>query len=326
MAKRRLSDFNFEGEGSHIALVHRDQGGPANGVAYALITKATKDIKEKDVEKATEVQVTMDMVDFLCKFFGLWYEDAIVLAAIFGYEDIDEAYSFQESADAYEEYLQERVDAVSIMKSLVLDNELDDIRKAVGSLPAKDYLAILKVQEHFEKNFGEVSKKIASLKKSSAKEGVTAEKSAISPSVDKNKEEEDSMSEFMTKAAVDAAIQKAVADAVKSKDEELTKALEEVKTFKEKEAETILQSRKSAISGVEKNAEAAEELFKSLQELPQEAFDVVIKSLEKQKEKLEKAGLLDEVGGHGKEVTHEDPAKGEDITSKLLKAQFQKGE
>ena len=183
MAKRRLSNFNFEKEGSHIALVGPSVGGAANQFT-TLVTKATNDISTKEIEKAAEVTVTMPMIDFLCKFFGLWYEDAIVLAAIFGYQDIDEAYSFQESADAYEEYLQERVDAVQIMKSLVLDKELEDIKKAVGELQPKDYLTILKAQEIFEKNFEGVSAKIAALKKSSVKEGVTVSKETISPSVE----------------------------------------------------------------------------------------------------------------------------------------------
>lgn len=82
IAKRKLSNFNFEAEGAHIALVHKDQGGPANGVDYALITKATKDITVKDVEKASEVTVTLNIVDFLRKFFDLWYDDALVLAAV----------------------------------------------------------------------------------------------------------------------------------------------------------------------------------------------------------------------------------------------------
>ena len=50
-AKRRLTDFNFESEGSHVALVHAAQGGGANGWT-TLITKATNDISEQEVEKA----------------------------------------------------------------------------------------------------------------------------------------------------------------------------------------------------------------------------------------------------------------------------------
>lgn len=296
MAKRRLSNFNFEKEGSHIALVHKEQGGAANGYNYALIQKSTSDIKEKDIEKAAEVTVTMTMVDFLCKFFGLWYEDAIVLAAIFGYQDIDEAYSFQESADAYEEYLQERVDAVQIMKSLVLDKSLDEIKKSVGELSPKDYLSILKAQEQFEKNFESATQKVAEVKKSSAKEGVTAEKSVTSPSVEISKQEEDSMSEFISKAAYEEAVTKAVDEAVQKAlapvQEELQKAKEQLAEVEKAKKEVVEKSRKDAIAEVEKDAEKAEALFKASEALSDEAFEVIVKSLKAKEEKLEDSDLF----------------------------------
>ena len=39
-AKRKLTDINFEKEGSHLALVHKVQGGGANG-RTTLVMKAT---------------------------------------------------------------------------------------------------------------------------------------------------------------------------------------------------------------------------------------------------------------------------------------------
>ena len=33
-AKRKLRNIDFSGKDSHLALVHRDQGGPANGADY----------------------------------------------------------------------------------------------------------------------------------------------------------------------------------------------------------------------------------------------------------------------------------------------------
>lgn len=295
MAKRRLSNFNFEKDGSHIALVGPSVGGAANQFT-TLITKSTDNIKVKDIEKASEVTVTMSMVDFLCKFFGLWYEDAIVLAAIFGYQDIDEAYSFQESADAYEEYLQERVDAVQIMKSLVLDKELEDIKKAVGELQPKDYLTILKAQEIFEKNFEDVSAKIATLKKSSDKEGVTVSKETISPSVELKKQEEDSMSEFISKSAHEEAVTKAVEVAIQKAlapvQEELQKAKEQLAEVEKAKKVQVEKARKDAISEVERDAEKAEALFKSTEVLNDEAFDVIVKSLKAKEEQLSSSDLF----------------------------------
>lgn len=50
-AERRLSEFNFEHEGSHVALVGKFQGGPANG-RTTLLTKATEDITQEQVEES----------------------------------------------------------------------------------------------------------------------------------------------------------------------------------------------------------------------------------------------------------------------------------
>lgn len=321
MAKRRLSNFNFESEGSHIALVHKDQGGPANGHDYALICKSTKDIKEADLEKAAEVTVTMSMVDFLCKFYNLWYEDAIVLAAIFGYQDIEEAYSFSESAEDYEEYLQEKVDAVQIMKSLVMDKDVAEIAKAIGKLPAKDYLTILKCQEVFEKNYEQAVEKAASYKKASVEnaEELAVEKSTKSPSVENNKNGDD-MSEFVTKAVHEAAVQEAVEKAKGEFQVELQKALDKVAEFEKAQKEAVEKSRKEAIAEVESDAEAAEELFKSLSALNDEAFAVVIKSMKAKEEKLDQSDLFVK---KSKTVEAEKTSE-EDLTAKLLKSQFVK--
>lgn len=296
-AKRRLSDFNFEKEGAHIALVHKDQGGPANGVDYALITKATSDISTKELEKATEVQVTMNIVDFLCKFFCLWYDDALVLAMAMGYDVGDAGYSFVEAAEQSEAYLQERVEAINIMKSVVVD--VEDVHKAVASLSPKDYLAILKAQEVFEKNFDNATQKAEVIKKSSGipAKGVIAEKSALSPSVEiNNKLEDDNLSEFISKAVHEETVTKAVEEAIEKAvaplKEELQKAQDLLKAVEVEKQEAVKKARKDAIATVEKDAEKAEKLFKSLEAVDQDSFDNVIETLKAKDEVVEGSDLF----------------------------------
>ena len=84
-AKRRLTDIKFEHEGGHVALVGKHQGGGANGYT-TLVFKATNDVPEEIVEKATKVSVTMDFEEFLVKWFNMYYEDAEVLAKLLGME------------------------------------------------------------------------------------------------------------------------------------------------------------------------------------------------------------------------------------------------
>jgi len=321
-AKRKLSNFNFEAEGAHIALVHKDQGGPANGIDYALITKATKDISVKELEKATEVQVTMNIVDFLCKFFGLWYDDALVLAMAMGYDVGDAGYSFVEAAEQSEAYLQDRVEAINIMKSVVVD--VEDVHKAVASLSPKDYLAILKAQEVFEKNFDDATQKAEVIKKSSGipAKGVTAEKSALSPSVEINNKEEDSMSaEFISKAAHEETVTKAVEEAIEKAlapvQEELKKAKEQLEVVEKANLEAVAKARKEAVASVEKDEAKAEELFKSLESLADEAFDVVIKSLKAKEEVVENSELFVQ-----KSKDSDVEIEEENGTAALLKAKY----
>ena len=322
IAKRKLSNFNFEAEGAHIALVHKDQGGPANGVDYALITKATKDITVKDVEKASEVTVTLNIVDFLRKFFDLWYDDALVLAAVMGYDVSDVGYDY-ELAQA-DSWINKRIDAIEIMKSVTLD--VDDIGVAVSQLSPKDYASVLKAQEVFEKNFDAATSKVEAIKKSSGipAKGVTVSKEAKTPSVEtNNKLEDDKLSEFISKAAheeqVTKAVEEAIAKAVAPVQEELQKAKEQIEVIEKAKQEAVVKARQEAIASVEKDAAKAEELFKSLEALPDEAFDTVIKALAAKDAVVEDSDLFVQ-----KSKSSDVEVEEENGTAALLKAKFAK--
>ena len=84
-AKRKLTDITFEHEGAHLALVHKMQGGSANGYK-TLVMKSVDNRSPEFIEKASQVKVTLSLPDFLEKFFHVWGEDAELLATMFGYE------------------------------------------------------------------------------------------------------------------------------------------------------------------------------------------------------------------------------------------------
>ncbi len=308
-AKRKLSDFNFDYDGAAVALVGPSVGGAANG-RTTLLTKSLDSVTDEDVIKASEVTVTLSIVDFLTKFFNLWYDDALVLALAMGYDVGDDGYSFTESSNDYEEYLQERVDAISIMKSIVLD--VDCIEKAVGSLLPKDYLKVLKAQELFEQNFDSAVLKATEIKKSFGvpAEGVNAEKSVKSPPVEQDKTKEVTMSDFITKAlheeAVTKAVDSAVEKAVAPLQVELQKAKEQLEAVQLEKQEAITKARKEAVALVEKDEVKAEELFKSLEPLAQEAFDIVIKSLQAKDSLVDNSDLFVQKSASGEEVEHEE--------------------
>lgn len=300
-ARKRLSNFNFEGEGSHVALVGKHQGGPANGVT-TLMTKATNQITEDQVEKATMVQVEMNIVDFLMTFFGLWYEDAMVLARIMGLDTEDD--TEEEDEDWWENYINERVSAVSLMKSLVMDKSEAEVHKAIANLKPEELLLLLETQKKFEQAL-------------SSKEGVTASKGAKSPSVEKSNNKGNQMSEFVTKAVheeqISKAVEEAVAKAVQEKEQEIVakqaeidQAKEVIKNLEAKEKESVEKGRKAALKEAGRADEEVEALYKSTEALDTESFNMIVKAMAKDKKAVEESDLFKESGVSGETVDVEE--------------------
>ena len=143
-AKRRLSEFNFEEEGSAIALVGKHQGRPANGV-HTLVTKDTKNIEKADIE------VKMDMVSFLSNFFNLWTGEAATLAAILGFDEdyFDDEFTFEKfnSLGATE---------VTLLKAASsVDKTEDSLGDFVESLQHEELNTLKAFAESFNKNLKE---------------------------------------------------------------------------------------------------------------------------------------------------------------------------
>lgn len=293
-ARKRLSNFNFEGEGSHVALVGKHQGGPANGVT-TLLTKATNTITDEQVDKATMVQVEMNIVDFLTTFFDLWYEDAVVLAKIMGLDTEPE--EEEDTIDWWEKYINEKVSAVTLMKSLVMDKSEAEIHKAIANLKPEELLILLETQKKFEQAL-------------SSQEGVNVSKGTTSPSVEKFNNKGNEMSEFVTKAVheeqISKAVEEAVAKAVKEQEEkfvakqaELDAALEVVKGLEAKEKESVEKGRKAVLKDAGVAEDQVEILYKSTEALSTEAFETVVKAMAKDKKAVEESDMFKEAGVSG---------------------------
>lgn len=94
----RLSDFDFSGDEAHLALVHKVQGGAANGYK-TIVTKSVKKVK-----KAQTVTIEMDLPAFLQKFFFIYEEDAKALAYLLGYKEPELEDGLEQVLD-YQEWL-----------------------------------------------------------------------------------------------------------------------------------------------------------------------------------------------------------------------------
>lgn len=306
-AKRNLSNIDFSGENSHIALVSKEQGGPANGADVALVLKSGN-FSQEFIEKVQQVQVTMELPDFLTKFFYVYGTDAEVLARMMGYvPEETEATDEDESWDAYcERMVQEKLDSFTILKSL---KESDNLVKAMSELNEDQYLSLLNDQKVIENALVEIEKsKQAGNGSTEAKITKSVKGKKVDPSVNSTKENK-KMDEVQE-------LQKSLSDTK----ELLTKALADLDAMRAEKVESIRKSRFDALSGVV-GQEKAEVLFKALGLIEsQEEFDTVLGTLKETQVAVEKSALFQESG------SSETPEEGvkESAVAKVLKSRIAK--
>lgn len=259
-AKRRLTDINFAKEGSHVALVHSSQGGSANEWHEAVVMKATDDVNDEFLEKATMVRVTLPFDDFLEKFFGVWSEQADMLTEILGFSDEEDMEEKDKSEMSWEEYKayceqekQDFIDSVEILKS-IKQGEVN-----VEDLNAKSYLSVLLTQSLFEQHQEDIEKAVS-----------TSKEKKVQIEVELQKAKDDL-------AAKDVEIQKAVADLQKAT-ADLAAMKQELDVLKAANEKAKDDARMDALKEVASDEEAVD-LFKSTKALDDAAFAVVLKSL-----------------------------------------------
>lgn len=306
-AKRKLSEISFEKEGAHVALVSKDQGGGANGHNYALVLKANK-FSPEFVEKMQQVRVTMELPDFLRKFFGLYWDDAEVLASMMGYvREADEAEEYDPN-----EWIKSRLEAFEVLKAA---HEAQNIADVLSGLDETQYLAMLKDQALVEKAFkkesasSEADTSIASEVK---KEEVSA--SVVEAKVEKSMDEENKV-EMVEKSALET-LQKALED----QKAELQEAQELIKAFKAEKQAALEKAREEKLSAVVKNSEHAAVLFKAVKSLDDELFAEVLKAFEGMVAVVEKSELFEEKGAQVE--SQETPV--ENPVAKALRARLEK--
>lgn len=264
--KRKLKDIDFSSEDSHIALVHKDQGGPANGADYRLVLKAANQT-QKDIflEKASQVKVTLSVPDFLSKLFGLWGDDAEVLSRALGFTtpQQEEIAARGESIDSwYEEYITDKVNSIEIMKSL---HESKNLADTLADLTSEEYFNFVQDQAMLEKAFLKIerlNKSTDKVIKESKPAGDDTSKSEVkegkSPVV-KQKTKETKMDEIVE-------LQKSLNE----QKEMLTKALEQVKALESEKKEQVVKSKTAKISEIVKDEAHAKIIAKASLELESE--------------------------------------------------------
>ena len=307
-AKRRLSDFDFSKEGSHIALVHKDQGGAANGYE-TLIMKSTANLSQEFIQKVQRVKVEMELPEFLSRFYGMWYEeDAKELAKLFGWVDYSDVADKVEDAiegersvelvdvsptDYIRTKLQDADNLANIAKSSTQDGKTDTamLAKNLASLTEEQYLMLLEDQVTIEKALKSGGKKPN--KKVESKQPIVKEADKAVHNEEKQMTEKvlEQEVEVIAKAQYDE-IQKAF----KEQEEQLQKANAMLAEFKQKEKEQIQKAREATLLAAVEAKDTAEKLFKAVGELEQEHFDVVVEVVKALTAKATDTDMFKEVG------------------------------
>lgn len=306
-AKRRLSDFDFTQEGSHIALVHKDQGGAANGYD-TLVMKATAKYSPEIIQKASMIQVTLTFEEFLGKFFDMWYTDAKVLATLLGMQDDED----EDEGDWYKNHVAEQVDKFQILKAAAdAENKIDFL----ATLDGADYLSILQTQERFEKAL-KTQAESGGKKPEPETEQDTVQTivTKAAPAVHK---EDNSMTdsakkepELVTKSQYEE-IQKAFDEQKVA----LQKATERLEEFERVEKARVAQARKDAVTAAVEDTDEAEKLFKAVGNLPEEDFQTVVDVVKALAAKVDDSALFTEQGS---------PVEGEKVQKSTLQTQIEK--
>ena len=338
-AKRKLSDISFQQDGAHIALVSKQQGGPANNADYALVLKGNK-FSEEYIEKMQQVKVTMELPDFLRKFFSVYYEDAEVLARMMGYVPPTPEVSNQDYY--YEDYVQSKLDSFEVLKAVYNAESIADV---LSGLDETEYLAMLQDQSLVEKALKKIDKQQAeevkqveqvekSTKESGKEAQATKPENSTNASVEKNveptgsevtksKEEKMTLKEMIEKSAL-VDIQKAL-DAQK---EELQKALNVIAQFEQKEKEQVQKAKSDKFVAVVKDEKVRSAIVKAGLSLESdEDFDAFLaaitamaNSIETSQGFIEKSALFQEQGAT---VETEVPEQ-ESAVARILKAKLAK--
>lgn len=316
-AKRKLSSISFEKEGAHVALVSKEQGGPANTHDYALVLKANK-FSEEFVQKMQQVKVTMELPDFLRKFFGMYYEDSKILAALLGYvEPVQE-----DATNSYEDYIQSQLQAFEILKSA---NEAESLATVLSELDETEYLAMLNDQELIEKAFATVEKATESAPAASADGTDTSPaceviKKEVSASV--NQEElEKSMEDNLQVETVEKAQFELVQKALEEQKVELQKALETIAQFEADKKEAINKAKTEKVKAIVKDESKVEAIAKAALSLESEDdFNAFLTAVEALATAVETSEMFVEKGAS----TTEEPAIQESAVAKVLKAKLSK--
>lgn len=310
-ATRKLKGFDFDKEGAAVALVGPSVGGPANGIP-TLITKANN-FSPEFIKKMQQVQVTMELPDFLEKFFYLWDEQAEVLATMMGYVAPVEVEDEQMEAEKeYGKWIEDRFTSFSIIKSL---HTAENLPTALSKLTEQEYLSVLNDQVQIEKALKQLSEEANN---STANTSTTNVEKQVEASASKRKPKDKSMTQQveMVEKSVLLAVEKAAQDTKV----QLEKALAKIDEIEAEKKQAIVKSKTDAVQAVLKDEKQAQAVLKAALALDNdEDFNALIDVVKSLSTLVEKSNLFKETGAG---VTSEEDKAQESQLAKVIKSKY----
>lgn len=305
-AKRQLKNFDFTKNDARLSLVGPSVGGPANGIP-TLVAKGAN-FSPEFIKKAQAVQVTMELPDFLEKFFYIWGEDAKVLAAMMGYVEPpeDEAMEAQEDID---KWAKDRFESFTIIKSL---HDAKNLPEALSKLSEDQYLTVLQDQVQIEKALKELAKGADTSTKVEPKVGASAPKR-------KTKEKVMTQEVEMVEKSALIAVEKAANETKVA----LEKALKQIADIEEAQKQAIVKSKTEAIQAIIKDEKQSQVIIKAALALEkQEDFDALVDVFKSLSKLADNSGLFKEQGAS---VDSNSEQVQESALAKVIKSKYHAG-
>lgn len=290
-ATKKLTDIDFSGKNAAVALVGKDQGGGANGFTTLLVKSAK--YTDEHLEKASKVRVTMELTEFMQRYFNMYYEDSFILAQALGFDTTPDDTA---EVETYQDYIDSKVAAFEIIKQL---ENSEDVDKTLSDLDPDDYLVFLKSQETLEKAFKKIDKSQSQNSKPTVKaveqeegtlltlsqdeaKATTAEgvPSSKTKPTEKSKMTVKTVEQEIVVEMVEKSQFENISKALQEQGVALEKALEAVKQFEIEKAAGIQKSRKDLLTATVKDEAKVEALVKGLANVEtEEIFQEVVKAL-----------------------------------------------
>lgn len=305
-AKRQLKNFDFTKNDARLSLVGPSVGGPANGIP-TLVAKGAN-FSPEFIKKAQAVQVTMELPDFLEKFFYVWGEDAKVLAAMMGYVEPpeDEAMEAQEDID---KWAKDRFESFTIIKSL---HDAKNLSEALSKLSEDQYLNVLQDQVQIEKALNALAKGADTSTKVEPKVGASAPKR-------KTKEKVMTQEVEMVEKSALIAVEKAANETKVA----LEKALKQIADIEEAQKQAIVKSKTDTIQSIIKDEKQSQVILKAALALEkQEDFDALVDVFKSLSKLADNSGFFKEQGAS---VDSNSEQVQESALAKVIKSKYHAG-